>query len=193
MSQIRQVLFELMKENWADIRTYTSNLWQLATLTLTASALSVSIMLTSASSGLILFFTSFGWFGLLLLTGFTFFSLVAARGILNDIKRGQIKIEMLVTTLISERRDLSVIGSDGPVEPKSIVVNQLKKENFPDWSTKDYVELFFRVAWGTVVLFWYLQTIFVFSSELAMLLLLVVIQTLALMLMVWYLPKQYKE
>jgi hypothetical protein len=193
MSQMRQVLFEMMKENWADIRTYTSNLWQLATLTLAASALSVSIMLTSAPSGLLLFFTSFGWFGLLLLTGFTFFSLVAARWILYDVKRGQIRIEMLVTAMTSESMDLAVCGPDGPVDATHIAVNQLKKEDFPVWSTKDYVEQFFLVAWGTAVLFWYLQTILVFSSELVMLFTLVMIQALVLTLMIWYLAKQCKE
>ncbi len=192
MSQRRQVLFEMMKENWADIRTYTSNLWQLATLTLAASALSVSMMLTSAPSGLMLFFTSFGWFGLLLLTGFTFFSLIAARWILHDIKRSQTRIEMLVTTLTSERMDLAVIGADGRVDAPSVVVDQLKREDFPVWSTKDYVEQFFFIAWLSAVLSWYLQTLFVFLAELLVLSTLVITQTLALVWMVWYLKKQYK-
>jgi len=192
MLKRRQVLFEMLKESWADIRTYTSNLWQLATLTLAASALSVSIMLTSAPSGLMLFFTSFGWFGLLLLTGFTFFSLIAARWILLDIKRSQTRIEMFVTTLTTVKMDLAVSGPHGPVDTTSVLVNQLKKEDFPVWSTKDYVEQFFLVAWGAAVLFWYLQTLFVFAGELVVLLTLVMIQTLALALMVWYLVKQYK-
>ncbi len=130
---------------------------------------------------------------MLLLTGFTFFSLVAARWILHDIKRGQARIEMLVTTLTTERMDLAVLGANGPVDAMSVAVNQLKEKDFPVWSTKDYVEQFFRVAWGTAVLFWYLQTLSVFSGELTMLPTVVMIQTLALALMVWYLMKQYKE
>ncbi len=88
--------------------------------------------------------------------------------------------------------DLAVIGADGRVDAPSVVVDQLKREDFPVWSTKDYVEQFFFIAWLSAVLSWYLQTLFVFLAELLVLSTLVITQTLALVWMVWYLKKQYK-
>lgn len=81
MMEADDVYLAVMREAWADIRSFISNIWQVAAITVSVLLLIATILLSYDANGVLLFHSISEWILMTLSSGFAFFMLMSRYGL----------------------------------------------------------------------------------------------------------------
>ena len=186
----REELFPIIREVWADIRSFTTDSWRLLSVTLGVFALVVSIMLITDSTQPLLFSIT-GWYVLLFLFTFTSLSLVAAGSLNYDITRSKKQVEKFLLPIFAQRK----MVTKKPKEKKDIIFTEelvVDDEDMPVWLSKKHNIWFFYAIEAITVILWILQPLLMTPIDVYKLFLMYVCEILAITIVFFVVNKARK-